>query len=228
MKSIKYLIFFFLGMVAGIAVYHVLGKSEPLNQSITAEKPEPFQTWDEFVRADNGRDAWIESVKTENANSKNEILNKPVTEEMQNADAPLSEAHISDKELTTWAIAAASETLTFNFNDHEKALLRAKRNFTQQGWSEFETALKKERIIEMVEANFHVVSARLKTFPNLISSGVENGTYKWVIKIPLAVEFILQERVRRSDPYITVTIIRADKSVYPDGLAIDKWDGMPR
>lgn len=133
-----------------------------------------------------------------------------------------------DAKAKVWAVRAISESLSFNFDNHEETLTRTKILFTPQGWSEFDAALKKARLIERVEENKLTVRTQPKSFPKLISSEEVGGVQKWVIQISASSRFMQEQKATQSDATITLTLVRIQNAASTEGLAIEHWDGMPQ
>ncbi len=136
---------------------------------------------------------------------------------------PLSEPNLSVPALMSWSAQAATEVMTFGFNDYKRRLQQASRNFTRLGWVSFTSALEKSRIIEMVEANGQVVSAAPASAPILISEGVVNGRYQWQVQVPLVITYQSGSSVRDDKMLVTLLLVRVPKLESPNGVGIEQW-----
>ena len=136
---------------------------------------------------------------------------------------PLSEPNLSVPALMSWSAQAATEVMTFGFNDYKRRLQQASRNFTRLGWVSFTSALEKSRIIEMVEANGQVVSAAPASAPILISEGPVNGRYQWQVQGPLVVTYQAGSSVRDDKMLVTLLLVRVPKLESPNGVGIEQW-----
>lgn len=136
---------------------------------------------------------------------------------------PLSEPNLSVPALMSWTAQAATEVMTFGFNDYKRRLQQASRNFTRLGWVSFTSALEKSRIIEMVEANQQVVSAAPASAPVLLSEGVVNGRYQWQVQVPLVVTYQAGASVRSDKMMVTLLLVRVPKLESPNGVGIEQW-----
>lgn len=136
---------------------------------------------------------------------------------------PLSEPNLSVPALMSWSAQAATEVMTFGFNDYKRRLQEASRNFTRSGWASFTTALEKSRIIEMVEANQQVVSAAPSSAPVLISEGLSKGRYQWQVQVPLVITYQAGASVRSDNLLVTLLIVRVPKLESSNGVGIEQW-----
>lgn len=135
----------------------------------------------------------------------------------------LSEPNLSTPALMSWSAQAATEVMTFGFNDYKRRLQQASRNFTRLGWVSFTSALEKSRIIEMVEANQQVVSAAPASAPILIDERVVNGRYQWQVQVPMVVTYQAGSTVRDDKMLVTLLLVRVPKLESPNGVGIEQW-----
>lgn len=141
---------------------------------------------------------------------------------------PLDQPNLSSPALMSWAAQAATEVMTFGFNDYRRRLQESSRNFTRRGWESFTQALQKARIIEMVEANQQVVTAAPQGAPILQSEGMAAGRYQWVVQLPLVVTYQSGSRVKSDNLLITLVIVRVPRLESPNGVGIEQWIAAQR
>lgn len=140
----------------------------------------------------------------------------------------LNEPNLSTPALMSWVAQAATEVMTFGFNDYRRRLQEASRNFTRRGWESFTSALQRSRIIEMVETNQQVVTAAPQGAPVLQSEGVVAGRYQWVVQVPLVVTYQSGNRTKNDNLLISVVIVRVPRLETPNGVGIEQWIAGPR
>jgi intracellular multiplication protein IcmL len=136
---------------------------------------------------------------------------------------PLSDPNLSRPALLSWAAQAATETMTFGFHDYRRRLQEASRHFTRPGWSSFVKALQEAGIIEAVETNRQVVSAAPRSAPTILSEGIMNGTYQWLVEMPMMVTYQYGSQQRNVSMNIRLTIVRVPKLESPNGVGIEQW-----
>ena len=139
----------------------------------------------------------------------------------------LDEPNLSTPALMSWTAQAATETMTFGFNDYRRRLQEASRNFTRVGWASFTTALERSRIMEMVEANQQVVTAAPSSAPVLVSEGIVNGRYQWQVEVPMIINYQAGSQVRAARIVLTLLIVRVSKLESPNGVGIEQWVEQP-
>jgi len=142
--------------------------------------------------------------------------------------APLDETGVSTAVLLNWSSEAIAETMTFGFNDYRRRLQDSSRFFSPTGWESFTSALKRSRIIEMVEANQQVLTAAAQGAPVLVSEGVKDGVYTWEVQVPVVLTYQSGARTRTDRLLVTLVIKRSTLLENDKGLAIEQWIATPR
>lgn len=140
---------------------------------------------------------------------------------------PLTQPNLSTPALMSWVAQAATEVMTFGFNDYRRRLQEASRNFTRTGWDSFSLALQQSRIIDMVEAHQQVVTAAPKGAPILLHEGVVNGRYQWQIQLPMVVTYQSGSKTTSTGLLVTIVIVRVPRLESPNGVGIEQWIAVP-
>jgi len=141
---------------------------------------------------------------------------------------PLNEPNLSAPALMSWTAQAATEVMTFGFNDYRRRLQEASRNFTRRGWESFTQALQRSRIIEMVEASQQVVTAAPQGAPIIVSEGLNAGRYQWQIQMPLILTYQSGSRTRSDSLLVTLVVVRVPRLESSNGVGIEQWIAQPR
>lgn len=139
---------------------------------------------------------------------------------------PLNKPNMQKAALLSWAAQAASEVMTFGFNDYEQRLGRASRHFTAKGFEDFREAMIKSRIIEGVENAQQIVTSVPKSAPVLKAEGLYNGKYRWVVDVTLLVTYQSGDAKSTTTMSVTMYIVRVSTLESPNGVGIDQWIAM--
>lgn len=139
----------------------------------------------------------------------------------------LNEPNLSTPALMSWVAQAATEVMTFGFNDYRRRLQEASRNFTRRGWESFTKALQASRIIEMVEANQQVVTAAPRGAPVLDREGVVQGRYQWIVQLPMVLTYQSGAQKRSDNLMVTIVVVRVSRLESPNGVGIEQWVAVP-
>ena len=140
----------------------------------------------------------------------------------------LNEPNLSTPALMSWVAQAATEVMTFGFNDYRRRLQESSRNYTRRGWESFTGALQRSRIIEMVEANQQVVTAAPQGAPIVVSEGLVAGRYQWEVQLPLVLTYQSGARTRTDKLLVTIVVVRVPRLESPNGVGIEQWVAVPR
>lgn len=141
---------------------------------------------------------------------------------------PLNQPNLSTPALMSWTAQAATEVMTFGFNDYRRRLQEASRNFTRTGWQSFTQALSKSRTVEMMEANQQVVTAAPLGAPVLEREGLVNERYQWVVQMPMVLTYQSGSLTRTDRLLVTLVIVRVPRLENPNGIGIEQWIAVPR
>lgn len=136
---------------------------------------------------------------------------------------PLNQPNLSTPALMSWVAQAATEVMTFGFNDYKRRLQEASRNFTQPGWRSFSTALDNSKIIESVTSQQQVVTAAPRGAPIITYEGEVEGRYQWLIEVPLVVTFQSGSQRRSVNYSVQVVVVRLSRLENPNGIGIEQW-----
>ena len=140
---------------------------------------------------------------------------------------PLTDPNLSNPALMSWVAQAATEVMTFGFNDYKRRLQEASRNFTPRGWESFSQALQRSRIIEMMETNQQVLTAAPQGAPVLQSEGLVLGRYQWVVQIPMVLSYQAGTKTRSDRLLVTLVIVRVPRLESVSGVGIEQWIAVP-
>jgi intracellular multiplication protein IcmL len=141
---------------------------------------------------------------------------------------PLNAPNLSTPALMSWVAQAATEVMTFGFNDYRRRLQEASRNFTPRGWESFTQALQRSRIIEMVETQQQVATAAPRGAPILQSEGLVMGRYQWKVQLPMIVTYQSGTKTRSDNLLLTLTIVRVPRLESSSGVGISQWIAVLR
>lgn len=131
--------------------------------------------------------------------------------------------NLSRPALVSWAAQAATEVMTFGFNDYRRRMQVASSNFTKDGWTSFTNAINASGLLDNVEKNQQILTAAPRDIPSIVSEGVVRGRYQWTIRLPLNVRYQSSHAETGSTLNITLVVVRVPDLGAPHGIAIDQW-----
>ncbi|MBG78267.1 MAG: type IV secretion protein IcmL [Alphaproteobacteria bacterium] len=135
----------------------------------------------------------------------------------------LNQPNLSTPALLSWVAQAATEVMTFGFNDYRRRLQESSRNFTRTGWESFTTALNQSGIISTIEQRRQVVTAVPAGAPILESEAVVAGRYQWVVQIPMKLSYQTGAERRTRSILVRIVVVRVPRLESSNGVGIDQW-----
>lgn len=135
----------------------------------------------------------------------------------------LSDPNLSDPAILSWAAQAATETMTFGFNDYRRRLQESSRHFTRDGWASFVKALQDSGMIEALEQKRQVISAEPRSAPTITAQGVKDGIYQWVVEMPMMITTQYGTQQASVSRNVRLTVVRVPKLESPNGVGISQW-----
>lgn len=126
-----------------------------------------------------------------------------------------------DAAIAKWVNDVIVQTLTLDYANYRTQLSKAQSDFTSRGWSSFEKSLTKSQFLETLIDGNYVTTARPTGVPQVVNSGVLNGTFAWQIAVPLQVTLrnsANSSEVKNFD--VKVLVVRQPQTVQADGLGV--------
>lgn len=188
------------------------------------------------------KDEYLDKIKSPDSSGKvnrfklesveNQFLNLNLAREdvshFFDKSIPLDKQNMTLPYLLTWVSFAASDIMSFGFNDADLRFGLASDYFTEKGWSTYADAFNKSRILEMVQANQQVVTAAPSGAPVLVAGNVKDGIYQWVVEVPMVVSYQSGAKTQTQKILLTVLVNRSDDAKHPYGIAINQWIAVAR
>lgn len=140
---------------------------------------------------------------------------------------PLSQPNLSRPALLSWVTQAATEVMTFGFNDFRRRLQEASRHFTGPGWQSFTKALQEAKTIDIIQNNTQVITATPRGAPVLESEGIVNGQYQWIVQIPMLITYESGAKKKNENLMVSIVIVRVSRLESPNGVGISQWIARP-
>jgi intracellular multiplication protein IcmL len=140
---------------------------------------------------------------------------------------PMSGLHLPNMgrmALSSWAATAASQIMTFGFNDIDTSFAQSRKYFTADGWDSFKKAVMKSKLIDSIMATQQIATAVPLTTPTLKQDGLMmDGNEGWVFDVPLLVTFRAGGDIRPSQKTVHMVIEKMPTRENPNGVGISEW-----
>lgn len=135
----------------------------------------------------------------------------------------LQRPYVTQQALFDWASDAASQVMTFGFNDYDQKLSAAQALFTQDGWTSFAQVMSNSLFFKNVISEKQLVTAVPAGAPLLIFEGLNVGEFSWIVEIPLMTTVRSGSVSRSIKQTVRLIIMPVPTQVNPMGIAIDRW-----
>lgn len=133
--------------------------------------------------------------------------------------------NMSTTALCEWAATAASDIMTFGFNDIDVRFAQTRKYFTAGGWESFRKAMVASKLAENVEATQQIATAVPRSVPTALSEGLGiNGKYQVHIDVPLLITFRAGSDIKPIPKTVRMAIERIPTRENPSGVGISEWD----
>ena len=136
---------------------------------------------------------------------------------------PLDRPSVSTSAVSSFALAAISDSLSLNFRQWRQQLSSARVHYTNPGFSGFTNQLEKMGWLSTIETEFLTVTVSAVDKPVVTAEGVgRNGVYGYVVEMPITLTLEGKSERRRQDMKVRVTIIRVPTVDSERGIAVDQ------
>lgn len=135
----------------------------------------------------------------------------------------LPEPYINNALLLDWAANAATEILTFGFNDVDARFTHSSKYFSPEGWESFRASMGRSETLKNVRAYQQVITAIPMAPPSILAQGRSNGKSGWLIEVPIVMTVRAPGAERMIRSYVRMFVVRLPTNVNPAGLGIFTW-----
>ncbi len=135
----------------------------------------------------------------------------------------LSLPNMGNIAITNWVGRAASQIMTFGFNDIDERFALSRSNFTKYGWDSFYKAMIDSKFVEEVLKAQQVITAVPKGVPSLTSEGLVQGKYTWRFNVPLMVTSRAGTAKTSRTKTVSVAVEKVPTQENPNAVGISEW-----
>lgn len=142
---------------------------------------------------------------------------------------PLSEPHLTDNQITNFAVEGITRALTMDFANWQRDLNDAKIYFNNPGgFDNFLDALVRSGNLDLIRNN-RMTSSAVANGAVIVESGrAGNNVYAWRIEIPLTVTYESSNQRSVQNMMGFVEIVRLPTYENPYGVGINRFVAQPR
>lgn len=135
----------------------------------------------------------------------------------------LSEPYINNALLLDWAAQAATEILTFGFNDVNERFASSSKYFSPEGLESFRPSFVKSSLFQNVQKYQQVITAIPMAPPSILGQGMNQGKHGWMIEVPIIMTVRAAGVEKMMRVYVHMFVVRLPTSINAAGLGIFTW-----
>jgi intracellular multiplication protein IcmL len=132
----------------------------------------------------------------------------------------LREPYINNALLLDWAAQAATEILTFGFNDVNSRFVEAQKYFSPEGLTSYRESFVKSSLFTNVQKFQQVITAIPAAPPSVLGEGMNEGKMGWMIEVPITMTVRAPGVEKRVRAVVRMFVVRLPTSINPAGLGI--------
>jgi hypothetical protein len=123
-----------------------------------------------------------------------------------------------------WASMAASDIMTFGFNDMDIRLAQTRKYFTPEGWASFGVAMDKSKLTEDMMKTQQIATAVPSAPAKLKKEGLIKDKPSWEVDVPLLITFRAGSDIRPVLKKVHLVIVTMPTRENPFGWGINQWE----
>lgn len=137
---------------------------------------------------------------------------------------PLDRPHLSANEVATYAAEAVTRSFTYSFATYQQDFQDAQQYFTKpRGWNSFVDAIQTSGTLDLVK-NRRLNTTAIAQRAVIVREGINpDGTYEWIVQMPVRVTYQSASEVTGQNMMVTVTMQRLQTYEHPRGVAISRF-----
>lgn len=137
---------------------------------------------------------------------------------------PLSEPHLTQAGLLNWTTRVVTETLSLNFLDWRRSLMKVRPDYTDHAYVELLNALRTSGNLDAIRQRRLSVAAVVTQSPVVTAQGVVKGVHSWRVEFPVKLSYEDSDGVvSTQDLLAKVMVQRADLNKRPRGVHIARF-----
>lgn len=137
-------------------------------------------------------------------------------------DGPYASPHVSNSVVASWLNESIVTSFSYDFMNYPHTFQLASNYYTTQGWAELDKRHHDMQDVAQVKQHKLVMSAVAIAPATLVSQGVINGVYSWLMEAPYLLVAADSQHKNTRKMCVRALIVRSNPDVHYRGLAIDK------
>jgi len=141
---------------------------------------------------------------------------------------PVSQPYLTNNELLTWVMEAATEAYSMDFVSYKTQLQKKREYFTDEGYTNYLKALQDSNNVSYILKDKMVVTAQPTGTPVIQQEGLLGGQYAWRIEMPMRLLYQNSAMQRSQDVLLQMTVFRRSVLEAPRGVGIGQLIMVPK
>jgi intracellular multiplication protein IcmL len=135
----------------------------------------------------------------------------------------LSSPNLSKETILNWGQQAATDVMTFGFNDYPQRFAQNRNYFTAKGWESFMEAVTRSKLMKPLVAAQQIITAAPAGTAELTQEGIIEGEYGWLIEMPMLFT-VRSGGIKKSfTKKVRILINKIPTEKNPNGIGIGLW-----
>ncbi|MBW7910112.1 MAG: DotI/IcmL/TraM family protein [Alphaproteobacteria bacterium] len=135
----------------------------------------------------------------------------------------LPEPYINNALLLDWASQAATEILTFGFDDVNQRFASSAKYFSPEGLASFRESFPRSELFKSSQQFQQVITAIPRAPAAILGQGLHLGQNGWMVEVPLVLTVRVAGQEKRVNATVQMFVVRLPTTVNPAGLGIFTW-----
>lgn len=136
----------------------------------------------------------------------------------------LTDATLSNAQITNFAAKAIPETYTFDFVNYKAQLQRAGNEyFTREGFESFAKELNSRGVLSRVKSGKFVLTTVVTSAPTIVAQGSAGDRYVWRIQAPVLLTLQNSERRASEKRLAEIVVVRSAEMTEQSGVGITRF-----
>jgi hypothetical protein len=135
----------------------------------------------------------------------------------------LTEPNTNKQTLLAWVSRAATQVMTFGFDDLDERMAQSSQLFSPSGWESFNKAINAGEFLNNVRNFQQIITAIPISTPQIQAEGILEGEYRWVVQVPLAVTVRAGGQKNIYKQTVNLILVKMPTTQNPMGLGIRTW-----
>lgn len=125
--------------------------------------------------------------------------------------------------MSLWVSQAATQIMTFGFNDIDQRFELSQHNFTADGWKSFQKAMVDSGLVGNILKTQQILTSVPQGEPELTWEGLDKGKYRWFFNMKMLITFRSGSAKTVATKVVRMVLEQVPTSDNPAAIGIAEW-----